>query len=516
MVNKNYFTKIPAQTRESVLDVALDTIRLNKQAIIFVNSKRSAESVAEKIANKLKLDDKELEEYKIISDKALKALSNPTKQCKRLALCLEKGIAFHHAGLRSEQRRIIETNFRERKIKVICATPTLAQGVDLPAYRTIIRDLKRFTQHGMRNIPVLEYEQQAGRAGRPGQEKLGQAIIFAKDEKDKKKIIEKYVFGEPEDILSKLAVEPILRTYVLSLISTEYCKTKKDLQNFFSKTFFAFQYEDEKELNFIIENNIIKLEEWGFIKVFQENKNNDFISAKDYNKKEAVKIRPTLLGKRVSELYLDPYTANYIINYLKQELLSPVSLLFMFSNCIEMRPLLSVGVRTTNETESWLNDYEEKLGDENELLSADYFELLKAVRTTMFLHDWINEFTEDRILEKFGARPGEINAKIETLDWLIYSAAEISRLSNKDVIKYLIRLRIRAKNGCKEELIPLLKFKNIGRVRARKLFSNNIRNVHDVKTEKYEKIAEIIGKKLALQLKSDVGITVADEQIKLI
>ena len=72
------------------------------------------------------------------SKKVLKALDNPTKQCKRLALCIAKGIAFHHAGLHSKQRELIEDNFRAGLIKVICSTPTLAFGINMPAFRAVI------------------------------------------------------------------------------------------------------------------------------------------------------------------------------------------------------------------------------------------------------------------------------------------------------------------------------------------------------------------------------------------
>lgn len=509
----NYSIQIPTATREPVLDIALDTIAQDKQAIVFVNSKRSAESVAEKIAKKLNITDKE--SYKKLSEKALKVLATPTKQCKRLALCLEKGIAFHHAGLHSEQRRLIEQNFRQRKIKIICATPTLAQGVDLPAYRTIIRDLKRFTPRGMRGIPVLEYEQQAGRAGRPGMEKVGQAIVFAKDKKDKKYLIKKYINGEPEDIISKLAVEPILRSYVLSLVATDYCKNFEELEEFFAKTFFAYQYQDDKELSIIMSRILEKLKEWKFITI-QNKETSGFVSAKDYNNSNTVRIRATILGKRVSELYLDPYTANFMIDYLKENKVEPISLLFMFSNCIEIKPLLNVGVNMVEETEAWLQENEELLGEECELMQDDYYELTRGVRTTMFFEDWINEFNEEELLEKYNVRPGEINAKIERLDWLIYSATEITRLTNKDLVKHLVRLRIRARNGCKQELIPLLKFKNIGRVRARKLFKNNIKNVHDVKVIAYEKLSAILGKKIALDMKKEVRIAVEDVQVKLV
>ena len=103
-----------------------------------------------------------------LSKKLLKVLSSPTKQCKRLARCTQHGIAFHHAGLPNKQRELIENSFREGKIKIICCTPTLAMGVNLNAFRTILKSLKRYSSKwGYAWLPVLEYHQCAGRAGRP-------------------------------------------------------------------------------------------------------------------------------------------------------------------------------------------------------------------------------------------------------------------------------------------------------------------------------------------------------------
>ena len=144
------------------LNLASDTIKKNKQALVFAGTKPSAEKLAEDLASKIKTEETTL---KALAEKAEKILASPTKQCKRLAKCLEKGIAFHHAGLTHKQRDLIESNFRTGNIKIICCTPTLAQGIDLPAYRTIIRDLRRFGHSGMYFIPVLEYLQMAGRAG---------------------------------------------------------------------------------------------------------------------------------------------------------------------------------------------------------------------------------------------------------------------------------------------------------------------------------------------------------------
>ncbi|MBW3014781.1 ATP-dependent DNA helicase, partial [Candidatus Woesearchaeota archaeon] len=81
-------------TKNPAIDLALDTIKIKKQALVFVNSKRSAEKTAEDIAKAIK----EIKpEYEKLSHDLLHAISRPTKQCERLAYCAKRGIVFHHA-----------------------------------------------------------------------------------------------------------------------------------------------------------------------------------------------------------------------------------------------------------------------------------------------------------------------------------------------------------------------------------------------------------------------------------
>ena len=49
------------------------------------------------------------------------------------------------------------------------ATPTLAQGVNLPARRVVIRDYRRWSVVASASMPlsVMEIRQMLGRAGRP-------------------------------------------------------------------------------------------------------------------------------------------------------------------------------------------------------------------------------------------------------------------------------------------------------------------------------------------------------------
>ena len=178
---------IPDKTGNSVIDLCLDTIEKRKQALVFVNTRRSSEKTAEDIARKIKTT-KQMENLRLLSDKILGSLERPTKQCERLAACVKKGIAFHHSGLTSKQREHIEESFRNGLIKIICCTPTLAYGLDLPAFRVVIKDLKRYGMRGLAWIPVLEYLQQSGRAGRPRFDKTGESIAVASTKPEKEEI----------------------------------------------------------------------------------------------------------------------------------------------------------------------------------------------------------------------------------------------------------------------------------------------------------------------------------------
>lgn len=489
---------------DSAIDVALDTINRKKQALLFVNTKRSAEHVAEELASKLK----PVKEMEKLAAEAENALSRPTKQCLRLGKCLRKAVAFHHSGLHQKQRELIERNFRESRVKIIACTPTLAAGVDLPAFRVIIRDLKRYGGHwGMTPIPVLEYHQMSGRAGRPGKEDYGEAITIASTKSQQNEIQQTYVRGKPEKIYSKLAVEPVLRTYVLSLVASNLLGSEKELQDFFAKTFWARQYEDPDKLNSIISQMIILLDEYGFITV--SGKGDDFISANELSEK---KIKATQIGKRVAELYLDPYTANHLITCLKKaqedvENVNDFSFLQMISHTIEMMPLLRVRTREYDIINEKLAEYEENLLEEEpSLYDVNYDEFHSSIKTALFFMEWISEKDEEFLLENYNIRPGETRYKIDKAEWLFYACSEFAKiLGMKELISLLRKTEVRVKYGVKEELLPLLKLSQIGRVRARKLYNAQIKTLRDVKKADLATLAFLIGKKTAESIKKQVN-----------
>jgi helicase len=114
--------------------------------------------------------------------------------------------------------------------------------VNLPARRVIIKSYHRFEPgFGSQPIKLIEYKQMAGRAGRPGLDPRGEAVLIAKDEKEKEKIMERFITGRPENVESKLGAETHLRFHTLSLIAEGFVRSFTEIIDFFSQTFFFHQ-----------------------------------------------------------------------------------------------------------------------------------------------------------------------------------------------------------------------------------------------------------------------------------
>ena len=113
--------------KDEVSSLCLDTLRKGKQALVFVNTRRTSESTAKKLAllTAPLLSQKEKLALEKAAQKILKVLETPTEQCHTLAGLVKSGVSFHNAGLLYRQREIIEGLFKENYIKFISATPTL-------------------------------------------------------------------------------------------------------------------------------------------------------------------------------------------------------------------------------------------------------------------------------------------------------------------------------------------------------------------------------------------------------
>ena len=470
-----------------------NTLKQGWQAFFFVSTRKFAESLAEKLnqTTKMYIKPKEKEELEKLSENILNVLETPTEQCKRLAKCVKNGVAFHHAGLVGMQKRLIEENFKKGLIKIICCTPTLAMGISFPADRVIIRDAKRYYPGiGSVYIPVLDYSQMKGRAGRPEWSKFGESILIAKNEEEAQELVDNFILGEPETITSKLSVEPVLRMHTLALIASGFCNSKKSLFNFFSKTFYAHQYGNISLVFDKILEILEELKEWKFVE----------------EKKK--KLYATRIGKRVSELYIDPLTAYFFISSVeKKKDLNEFGVLQLISNTVEMKPLISVRTGEYAEVCKIISEREknfiQKPPKEWEL---EFEEFIKSVKTALLFESWINETTEEQMLVKYRVTPGELHTRLEIADWLIYSLQELLLLlGKKELLKSVRKLRIRLQYGVKEELIPLVRLRQVGRIRARKLYNAGLTSLEKLRKVSLDALSLIVGAKVAYTIKEQLG-----------
>ena len=489
--------------KDPVQHIVEDTLQKGKQALIFLATKPSAERTAEDVARSLGSESKQLAE---LAEEILHDLGKPTEQCRRLAYCVKRGIAYHHAGLTHRQRETVEDGFRNGLIKVICSTPTLAYGIDIPAFRSVIKGVQRYGgKHGMQWIPVLEYMQMAGRAGRPKFDKVGEALLIAGTQAEAEKMFERYLQGQAEPLYSKLSVEPVLRTYLLSLISAGFAGDKQSILDFFGKTFWAHQYRDMASLRKKIEKMLGLLEQWGFIERMELE---DFTPASSLakNRYKNTGYEATAVGKRVAEVYVDPLTAHHFVECMeKKQEVTDFGLLQAISWTLELRPLVRHRQKEFDVLQEKLGTVQ-LLASEPNLFDPEYDEFMDSVKTALFFLDWMEEKDDDYLLEEHHVRRGETRVKLATADWLLYAFEEFAKLLKKrDFQKKAAEARIRLKYGVRSELLPLLRLEGIGRVRARKLFNFGIKDIGEVKAADLTALSQLLGKETALKIKKQVG-----------
>lgn len=489
--------EVEPEEKEEVISLALNTIREGGQCLIFASTRKNTESLASRASKILK-------SKKLFSGEEIASSVRATAEteiCRKLSACLEGGVAFHHAGLRAEHRKIVEDGFRSGKIKIIACTPTLAAGLNLPARRVIIKEHRRYDPNfGSTPLPVLEIKQMGGRAGRPGLDPYGEAVLIAKSHEELIELMDEYVNARPEKIYSKLGTEPALRTHVLSLIATGFANTRAELENFIMATFFGFQRLDKgAALELLLSKLITFLESEKMIEAVEE-----FLS-------------PTPLGRLVSRLYIDPLSASIMIRALdKSKQPSTLALLHSICSTPDMRHLYM-----RSKDYIWilkvLVEREHELLERKSAFDGEEYEwYLSEVKTALMLESWISEEKEERITERFNIGPGDIRALAETAEWLMHSLAELSKHFRHPAARQGRELEQRIRYGAAPELLPLIQLRDVGRVRARMLYSSGYRDLEAIRNASVEELARVpaIGEKIARKILQQVwgGIGIDTEE----
>jgi helicase len=506
--------------------VVADTLKDDGSTLVFVNSRRNAEAAARRLSDVTKgsLSADQRERLREVSEE-IRGVSD-TETSDDLADAVAKGAAFHHAGLAREHRQLVEDAFRERLIRVVAATPTLAAGVNTPSRRVVVRDWQRYdgTAGGMQPLSVLEVHQMFGRAGRPGLDPYGEAVLLANGHDELEELFDRYIYADPDPVRSKLAAEPALRTHVLAAVATGFTTTEDALHEFLGETLYAAQTDDPGRLRSVTRDVLQYLEA------------NEFVERQDGA------LRATATGHLVSQLYVDPMSAATLVDGLRGAArsstdsaptnddggpfqtasdlqteaepipedadveLAPLGLFHLVSRTPDMYELyLRSGDRETY-TELAYEVEDELLGPAPREEEAHWEDWLSALKTAKLLDDWASELDEDRIAERYDVGPGDIRGKVETAEWLLNAAERLA--GELGVGATAVReARKRVQYGVRGELLDLAGVRDVGRKRARRLYEAGIETRADLRdAEKRVVLGAVRGRrKTAERILKNVG-----------
>ena len=235
-------------------------------SIVFCHSKAQCQRSAVKIAALMQRMVFLPAEQKAEIKKKRETILNHLKKCsfgvdQVLAQTVAAGVAYHHSGLTLEERSIVEDAYSKGLLLVICATSTLAAGVNLPARRVIFRNMKM----GWNQIDIANYKQMSGRAGRAGKDTAGESILCIKKQERKQAM---HLMNSPlPPLKSCLSLDMVGLTRIMNeAVASGIVETVQDIERFIRCTLLMAQtgnYEAVKQaahraLTYLAHNEFIR------------------------------------------------------------------------------------------------------------------------------------------------------------------------------------------------------------------------------------------------------------------
>lgn len=251
------------RSKPNRLDHLLESVQDDDRlpAIYFVFGRRRAEYLAaEALAFDL-LTEKECREILERFDALLERydlVHEPSAE--EMRMFVERGIAFHHAGMLPTLKETVEQLFTSKLIKLIFTTETFALGINMPARSVIFDELEKFYGTGFRHLTTRDFFQMAGRAGRRGMDEEGFVYIRIHPHDISCSEVERIIYGKPEGISSQW------NTAYATLLNL-YRDLGRDLVKIYPRTFHHFQSFGKKREEGVdlIHRKLDLLEDLGFI-----------------------------------------------------------------------------------------------------------------------------------------------------------------------------------------------------------------------------------------------------------
>lgn len=446
-----YYNSQAIKERNVILrNIVNRLIRINKQALIFCSSRKRCEYLAKKFSG--------------YSDR------DPIR------LAQKSNYTYHHAGLNSVQKKKVENLFLANKCKFIFCTPTLAMGVNLPAYCVIIYDTFRWNGLMSKNVLIdsMEIEQMVGRAGRPQYgEKECEIYIFSRKEDYPYKIRDSIVISKLDTDLKDVINEWICsginhKLSIKDAIYSTLCSVQVDKKTLKKKA--------QDALNWLINN--------GFVNYMN---NDEFTSS--------------FLGKMTSLFYIKPKTSLHFkeieSEFTKRDF-SDLELVSELINVEEFLDLIRVEDRDKKVVDLCSREFD-KQNIPNKLWKEKIMKVIPMIFTKHFENKYntqIKVYRNDSVALVSMMRRLFSSAKV-----IVYNDKMKQRINGLEVM-----VKTRSLN---REIAILKRVKGLGDVRINRLIKANIKSADQFLKTSDNNLKNImrVSDKVLLKIKSNLKQT---------
>ncbi len=210
--------------------------------LYFVFSRRQCEEKAEELGRLVNyLTSGERSQVLTFFDDRIEGMNiSSMPSVKRMRKTLERGIAYHHAGLLPVLKEIVEDLFERKIIRVLYATETFAVGINFPVRTVCFDSVRKFNGVDFRPMTAQEYFQMAGRAGRRGIDEEGYVYILTD-----------LNYFRPEEYPStdERTVEPLVSRFTVSyntVVNLMATRSPEEIHRVLKQNFASYQTNAER------------------------------------------------------------------------------------------------------------------------------------------------------------------------------------------------------------------------------------------------------------------------------
>ncbi len=384
-----------------------------------------------------------------------------TRMRRFLQKILPRGIAVHTSDLTHEERRLVERHAQAGQLQIICATTTLAEGINFPVNNvlTLKNTFGSSITPGVSSTPVpLTREQMfnmVGRAGRLGLSDFGRGMVVTCSAGDVEGLLNLYARGKgesPTPVLYRVGLnQTVLKTFPAKGYSTRE-RILSLLNHTLSGVHQCFDSLEEK-----LDSALTHLIREGFIT------------------KEQDRLYPTPIGLVVICQGLSLRSTQYLKDFLQEiagELPHALEILGKINLVDEMLEVYSPVSWASLNSHHWTRLLHTAVKEAALRNDSSFMHFINtpqkmrrehhgAMKKTLLLYEWIQGKSLNHLEEHYQQLSGAISRLAEEASWLIGCLHDLAAAFAfpPEVLSSLNRLILRVKYGLPSEGIdwaPLL------------------------------------------------------------